>query len=254
MATQESIIKLNGRVGGLTFYKNDRGYQVRVSKGIEPARIVKDPAFERSRENAAEFGRAVQTAKYLRNALRPLLLYCVDNSLTNRLHSRMLRVLQADDEHLRGERHILSQHTHMFRNFNFNTTAPLHETVLANYSFQIDLEANHIVFSVPPFRSKAAVVAPKHATHFQWIAAGLPVRFGLMDKDYELAHETSSILPLSGEITAPLSRVIPLSAPMPGTSVLILLGVYFFREMHGTVYPLLEKGVNPLGVVDVACI
>jgi len=54
MEQQDSVIKLKGRAGGLSFYKNDKGYQARSASGIDPKRVKKDPAFERSRENASE--------------------------------------------------------------------------------------------------------------------------------------------------------------------------------------------------------
>lgn len=58
MARQKGIIKLKGTIGDITFYKSQDGYLTREKGGVEASRIASDPAFQRTRENGAEFGRA----------------------------------------------------------------------------------------------------------------------------------------------------------------------------------------------------
>ncbi|HEY0092582.1 MAG TPA: hypothetical protein VGB43_08860, partial [Flavobacterium sp.] len=59
MARQKGIIKLKGTMGGITFYKTSLdGHLAREKGGIEASRIASDPAFQRTRENGSEFGRA----------------------------------------------------------------------------------------------------------------------------------------------------------------------------------------------------
>ena len=55
MATQESFIKLQGKVGDLSFFKTKNGYQARVKGGVSADRIKSDPAYQRTRENNVEF-------------------------------------------------------------------------------------------------------------------------------------------------------------------------------------------------------
>ena len=64
MARQRSIIKLDGTIGGITFYKSKDGYLAREKGGIPAERIRNDPAFQRTRENGAEFGRAGKAGKH----------------------------------------------------------------------------------------------------------------------------------------------------------------------------------------------
>src|SRR5690606_21869104 len=149
MAQQESTIKLKGRVGDLTFYKNDKGYQVRQAKGVDPARVKKDSAFIRSRENAGEFGRAVRAAKLLRHALRPLLLHRTDSTLVNRLNSRMVRILKSDGLHGRGDRVVRPENTGMLRYFDFNCNAPLHETLLLRYEVAVSTSVGIVQLHIP---------------------------------------------------------------------------------------------------------
>jgi hypothetical protein len=58
MAKQTGIIKLKGTIGGISFYKTSDGHLAREKGGVDKSRIQNDPAFQRTRENGAEFGRA----------------------------------------------------------------------------------------------------------------------------------------------------------------------------------------------------
>ncbi len=56
MAQQKGIIPLRGTIGNITFYKSGDAYLAREKGGIDANRIATDPAFQRTRENGAEFG------------------------------------------------------------------------------------------------------------------------------------------------------------------------------------------------------
>jgi hypothetical protein len=64
MARQKSIIALEGTLGNITFFKSRDGYMAREKGGVNPDKIANDPAFERTRENNAEFGRAVRLPNF----------------------------------------------------------------------------------------------------------------------------------------------------------------------------------------------
>lgn len=71
MARQKSIIKLDGTIGGITFYKSQDGYLAREKGGVSADRIKNDPAFQRTLENGLEFGRTGNAGKVLRNSINP---------------------------------------------------------------------------------------------------------------------------------------------------------------------------------------
>lgn len=254
MARQESTIKLKGRVGDLTFYENDKGYQARWAKGVDPARVKNDPAFIRSRENASEFGRAVQAAKFLRGALRPLLLHSTDGTLVNRLNSRMVRVLKSDGLHDRGKRVVHAENTGMLRYFDFNRNAPLHETLLVRYGVAADASAGTVQLHLPACYPKQAIVSPKEATHFRLTAAAVDIDFaGVEEEGFPyppLALQTTALLPLTGQIPAS-SFVLAIDGGMGSGSVIVLLGLSFFEHFNGELYPLKSKDASPLCIVEV---
>ena len=102
MARQKGIIKLKGTIGDITFYKTKDGHLAREKGGIDASRIKNDPAFQRTRENGSEFGRAGKAGKTLRTALRTLLLNSADSRMVSRLTQAMVKVIQADLVNERG--------------------------------------------------------------------------------------------------------------------------------------------------------
>ena len=63
MARQKGILKIKGTIGDITFYKTKDGYLVKEKSAVEGNRIASDPAFQRTRENNSEFGRAGKAGK-----------------------------------------------------------------------------------------------------------------------------------------------------------------------------------------------
>ena len=56
MGKLDGIIKIQGTLDNLTFYKSADGHFVRTKGGVSKNRIKNDPAFKRTRENGTEFG------------------------------------------------------------------------------------------------------------------------------------------------------------------------------------------------------
>ncbi len=68
MAKSSGILKIEGTLENLTFYKSADGHMVRTKGGVSRNRILNDPAFVRTRENGVEFGHSAQAGKLLRMA------------------------------------------------------------------------------------------------------------------------------------------------------------------------------------------
>lgn len=122
MARQRGPLKVQGTLGDLTFYKSQDGFLIREKGGVDAKRIKKDPAFQRTRENGMEFGRAGKDGKLLRTALRQVLLHA-DNRLVSRLQRELLFVLQADGVSARGKRTVTNGTLGLLKDFEFNVRA-----------------------------------------------------------------------------------------------------------------------------------
>lgn len=137
MAKQKGIIKIEGTIGDITFYKSGDGYLVREHAPVSAARIASDPAFQRTRENMAEFARAGKACKTLRNAIRPVLQNAKDSRVTSRLTSEMMKVIKADSTSTRGQRNVIDGETELLEGFNCNSNAPLGSTLYLAYAATI---------------------------------------------------------------------------------------------------------------------
>ena len=73
MARQTGVVTLKGTIGGISFYKSVDGHMARQKGGVDGSRIRTDAAFQRTRENGAEFGRAGKASKLLRSGIRSIL-------------------------------------------------------------------------------------------------------------------------------------------------------------------------------------
>lgn len=85
MARQKGILKIEGTVGGMTFYRTQDGHLVKEKSEISADKIANDPAFARTRENGEEFGSAASSGKFFRDALRNLMMNAADNRVTSRI-------------------------------------------------------------------------------------------------------------------------------------------------------------------------
>lgn len=106
MAKQSGIIKLEGTIGGISFYKSSEGYFAREKGGVDANRIANDPAFQRTRENGQEFGRAGKSGRVIRSCFRLLLQNTRDKRVASRLTGRLLSIIKTDDVNMRGVRTV----------------------------------------------------------------------------------------------------------------------------------------------------
>ncbi|HEY1022135.1 MAG TPA: hypothetical protein VGE06_07465 [Flavisolibacter sp.] len=134
MAKQKGIIKLEGTLGDITFLKTADGYIAKEKSGVPAERIASDPAFQRTRENGAEFGRAGKGGKLLRNALRGVLQRASDGRVVSRLTKEMMRVIKADSTSQRGQRNVVDGEAELLTGFDFNLNAKLGATLHAPYT------------------------------------------------------------------------------------------------------------------------
>src|SRR6187549_4302321 len=151
MAKQKGIIKLEGTIGDITFFKSKDGYLARERGGIPADRIANDPAFQRTRENGAEFGRAGKAGKYLRTALRSLLQNVSDSRMIARLTKEMMRVIKADETNPRGYRNVIDGEAEFLKGFEFNVNSKLGTTLFAPFTGTVNRVTGELSVGIPSF-------------------------------------------------------------------------------------------------------
>lgn len=249
MARQKGIIKLKGTIGDITFYKTQDGHLAREKGGIDASRIKSDPAFQRTRENGSEFGRAGKAGKVLRTALRGLLLNSADSRMVSRLTQSMVKVIQADTTSVRGLRNVIDGEAELLIGFEFNIRGKLGTSLFAPYQASIDRATGEIKVDIASFIPSNMIAAPNGTTHFKIISSGSEVDFE--NESFVEANSATAILPWDATATAVISQTnaVPAGSTKP---LFLALGIEFYQEVNGQMYPLKNGAYNPLSLIAVS--
>ena len=249
MARQKGILKVEGTLDGLTFYKTQDGHLVKTKSGVSGDRIASDPTFVRTRENGAEFGSAASAGKMLRDILRALMLTASDGRVTSRLTRLMTDIKNYDTTSVRGQRNVgvgiadpiaLA----LLKGFNFNINAILSSVFFAPYV--VDIATGKIDFAaLTPIND---VNFPSGATHISLQGAFANVDFISGTSDITFSNEVN--LPIDG-VTAP-QTLTPTGVPSGTGTQLYLLEIKFFQQVNAIQYSLKNGAYNSLAIVEVA--
>jgi hypothetical protein len=248
MARQTGIIKLEGTIGDISFYKTRDGHLARTKGGVDGERIQNDPAFQRTRENGQEFGRAGAAGRLLRTAIRQYLQKAADSRMVSRLTRDMVKVIKSDPINDRGERTVLNGDLTLLKGFEFNIGGKLASTFYTPYEATVDRVAGELKIEVPSFTPVFAIASPEGATHMKLISAGAAVNFE--EDGYQTAVSQSDEIELNQIATPLIELVNQLPANVTGPLFLVL-GVEFFQSINGVSYPLKNGKFNSLALIEV---
>ena len=249
MARQKGIIKLKGTIGDITFYKTQDGHLAREKGGIEASRIRNDPAFQRTRENGSEFGRAGKAGKMLRTALRGSLINSSDGRMVSRLTQQMVKVIQADLINERGLRNVIDGEAELLLGFEFNIRGKLGTSLFAPFVGVIDRVTGNITVDLAPFIPVNMIAAPAGTSHFKIISAGAEIDFEA--ETFVETHSETAILPWDATPTVAISQTNAVT-PASTKPLFLALGIEFYQEVNGQMYSLKNGAFNPLALVKVS--
>ena len=248
MAKQKGIHKMTGTLDNTTFVKTPDGFYAKLKGGFNRLRYKTDPAFERQRDNAAEFSRAAKGGKLIRSAMRPLIMHAKDRKSALRLTAELKKIIPTDLVSQRGQRNLTLANTVQLKGFEFNSVSLLDEKFYAPFTPQIDRATGTLTINIPAFTPKDMIVAPEGTTHFQIISGGLSADFKNDLSEFDM--QQSAILPLDNNATAALTLTHNVSPNSVGT-LLIAMGIRFYEQVNGFTYPMKDASSNSLKVVEV---
>lgn len=249
MARLKGLIKIEGTLDELTFYKTQDGHLVKTKSGVSGDRIANDPTFQRTRENGSEFGAAAASGKLLRDAVRTLMLTAADNRVTARVTQLMTIIKNYDTSSVRGERTVgigiaAPGATDELKNFDFNISAVLSSILYKPYA--VDTATGVITISgLVPIND---IAAPTGATHVTLRGAWAKVDFTAGTSSVEYTNTQN--LPVDG--TSASVTLTPAAVPAGSGTSMFLLAVEFFQEVNGVQYTLKNGAYNALSIVEVA--
>jgi len=251
MAIQKSDIKVEGNIGGLNFYRSADQYRVRQraskkSKG-EIAKIA-----ERSNENAMEFGRASSFAKIFRSGLKTAmgLHYQLFNVSTNfnRLTKRSNLVLKADGVNKRGHRSILPANLVLFKNFSLNSNSSLKDVFLLPFDISYDGANHETKISIPSLSPQVHLDLPENTSYFAIHLVLSKINHDSLDITTKYCN--SELLAVKEQIAAfDLSNSFENIGQTE--SILVVIGVSFYKDTAGYPVPMTDPNYNSLDVMDV---
>ncbi|WP_228851449.1 hypothetical protein [Aegicerativicinus sediminis] len=246
MARQTGIIKLRGTIGDISFYKSTDGHLARAKGGVEAERIANDPNFQRTRENGYEFGRAGKAGKVIRNAIRILLQNAKDKRVVSRLTKTLVAVTKTDEINERGDRTVQDGDLILLEGFDFNLNGKLGATLYASFQNAYNRVSGAATVSMDPFSPTVRIAAPLGTTHFKLVSGVAELDFDNESSNFET--DGTAILPYSAPDTAAISLSASIT-PNSGLPVIQVLGVEFYQEVNGQMYPLKNGAYNALAVV-----
>ncbi|MBG6062980.1 hypothetical protein IWX83_002787 [Flavobacterium sp. CG_9.1] len=248
MGKLAGIIKIEGTLDGLTFYKSQDGYMVRTKGGVSKKRIMTDPAFARTRENLSEFALNAKSGKLIRDATGVILNRAKDPKLSSRMLQLMNTIKNFDAVSARGKRNVAAgiaseEGKQLLKGFDFNIKAPLASVLQASFTVATDTGTIAITDFIP----LEQLSTPNSATHVSFRSAFINLDFatGLFDKSYS---PISNVLLDQNLITVTLT---PEQVPAGSGIQLYLLLIEFYQDVNGIQYPLRSGNYNALNLVEI---
>lgn len=248
MAKQKGIVKLRGSISGITFYKTEDGYLARETGGVDRKRIAKDPAFQRTRENASEFGRCARSSGLLIRAFRGILKKSVDRRLSSRIMQQLFKVIQADQTNARGQRKVGDGELGFLLGFEFNRRSSFMGSFFTPITSTIDRVAGELIVEIGSFVPVEMVMYPSGATHYKIVSAGSALDFDDNSFVSSLSETPPMLLNSVATLAIQHTNTVPVNSVHP---LFLVVGLAFYQEVGGTLYALNDGSHNPFCIVKV---
>ncbi|QOW09804.1 hypothetical protein Q73A0000_05190 [Kaistella flava (ex Peng et al. 2021)] len=106
MAKLKGVLKITGKLGGLSYYEMNGKIIVRKPGGFDGEKIRADEKYVNVRNNASEFGRCSKFGGRLRRALQPFVKDLNDPQLHGRMAKMLHNVMKMDVLSGKGDRTV----------------------------------------------------------------------------------------------------------------------------------------------------
>lgn len=252
MARNNSFIRLEGTLDGLTFYRKNGESFVKTKNRVSKHRIMNDPAYRRTRENMQEFGGAARTGKAFRESFSGIIKLVGDTYVSARISSLMRNICSLGTG-VRGQRDIdVVSQVDLLSGFEFNLNKPFDTQFNAPSTPPvINAARDTVTWDIPDFNTNNHVLVPEGATHFRLaLAAGYTSNYEWVapTKSYEPVEDDvngkglitySGDIPIGGMVGSATNLVVDMSSigAIPVTSALFAAtAIVFYQMVNGTLY------------------
>ncbi len=248
MARQNGLFKIKGTLDNVTFYKSVDGDLARMKTSVDKDRIKNDPAFQRTRENGAEFGSSAKAGKLTRDSLRPIALNATDNRVVSRMTKLMTSIKNLDTTSVRGSRNVgvsmpNANAKALLKGFEFNSSALLSSTLFKPYAINTTTGVITITGIIPI----NDVVFPSGATHVSFTGGYANMNYATNVVDFKLTNVQN--VAING--TPSTITLTPTAVPAGTGAKVFLLKMEFFQLINGVQYSLKNGSYNALKIIEV---
>jgi hypothetical protein len=240
------------RIGNYQDLDNLRVYKIKgvdktiiARKGGPTSEEVKNGEnYEELRKDQQEFAAASNLAKTLRHSLPQKMAKICEPYVSGKLTAKFRNLAQLSGGD-KGKRPILlSENGEKLEGFDFNSNAPFKETFPTNIMVMSGSNYGQLILHIPSFTPKEDLNAPMSATHYQLFS------HLLLLSDFTYKQDSMEYNPCSPEVHARKSTKENAIHPIinypeesttqqlsvydgeplpPGTRLLLILGVKFYR-------------------------
>jgi len=216
------------------------------TSGVSGERIKTDSAFERTRENMAEFSRAGKAAKLLRTIFRDVTINAKDRVTQARLVKVASRILMGDPINERGARTVNNDDLQQLQGFHFNVRAGITDSLFVRCPMSINRVSGEVLLNIPAFVPRNSVQQARGITHFRIVAAAASINFDT--EQYEYAMQGTAELPYNTDPTQAATLTLALPANSKDT-VLAVLGIEYYQRVNSRSYALKSGEHNATSIV-----
>ena len=227
-------------------FKSKKMAKSTTTGGVSADRIKNDAAFERTRENMAEFGRAGKAAKLLRSIFRDVTINAKDKISQARLAKVFSRIITTDSVNERGARTVTNGDLQQLQNFHFNVKAGISDSLFVRCPVNFNRASGEVTVNIPAFVPRNMVQQARGTTHFRIIAAAVAVNFDT--ELYEYAMQGTPELPYNSDLTQAATLTMALPANSPNT-VVAVLGIEYYQRVNTRSYALKSGDHNATTIV-----
>ncbi|WP_205511529.1 hypothetical protein [Longitalea arenae] len=216
------------------------------TSGVSGDRIKNDSAFERTRENMAEFSRAGKAAKLLRSIFRDVTINAKDKITQARLLKVTSRILIADPVNERGARTVNNGDLQQLHNFNFNVRAGISDVLFVRCPVSFNRTTGEVLLNIPSFVPRNSVQQARGVTHFRLVAAAAAINFD--SEQYVYAMQATPELPYNSDPTQATTLTLALPANSTDTIVAVL-GIEYYQKVNSRSYALKTGEHNATSII-----
>ncbi|MGQ7856908.1 hypothetical protein ACUN24_21935 [Pedobacter sp. WC2501] len=218
MASQNGIIKINGQLGDLVFYK-------RGNTDVVRQKAAHKQQTEASKKSSRDFGTASRNAAYIRKAFAPLVKLYAYGDLLNRLNKRFIEIFKTIPTEQAGEKRLIDSDITLLKGFDFNSNKPLGTLWLSETDLHIEPDGL-VKLILPKCELKSLLKPHPKATEARLQVMGF--HFELNDHGgYEIMEVNDLVIPLNNSQFP--KTTLTLSLNHQGDKALIFaMGISFF--------------------------